>query len=643
MIQTPDGRPVFPFGRDGAGVTLTAEGQQDARLRDAMLDEAEVRHYRAIFELQERGDWDSADAEIRALTDKRLLGHVLRQRYLHPDRKASWEELAEWMRLYADHGGAERIHALALRRQPAGVKPPRRPRGPDDESRPSGDLERFAGYRPSSPTQSASADEADVDETAADAVSEDDAIRVAPRSRSSRRDSGGSDAVAQVTELLRAGKPEEALGLLGREDVGGRLDPVQYDSSRSRIAAGLLYSGQVADALATASASAARSGAVVTKAHWVAGLAAFRLQQYERAARHFEALVAARPASPWVAAGAAFWAARSLEAKGREEEARGYLAAAALFPHTFYGLLAERKLGQPTRLRWSLPALTPERLAALAERPDGRRGIALIQVGQYEAAELELSHINPGGKPLVEEALLTLADRGGMASLALELGNAMLSPEGAPYDAALFPLPYWRPRDGFSVDRALLFAVMRQESRFEPRLTSPAGAVGLMQIMPATAQHVRERNADIDDADRAALFDPATNMELSQRYLAELMGMPEIGRNMILTLAAYNAGPGNLMRWRRTMAEIKDPLLFIESIPFAETRGYVKKVLANFWAYRFRLGQETASLDAVAGGDWPVYMAVDARPTQVALTAASPADAAVADNADTEAEERLDP
>lgn len=591
----------------------------DAPDDPAQLSPAQVEQYRHIFALQERGEWAAADDAIRHLSDKRLLGHVLLHRYLHPDRKASYIELAEWLRLYADHGGADRIHVLAVRRQPAGHKAPRSPRGGDE--RLNGSLERFAGFRPDMEPAVTEVDEDEPGEGAPEAAVAE-VVSVAPRSRAKPRSQTGQSAVERVNELLRAGKPAAALGLLGTDEVGAKLDSVQYDTSRSRIAAGMYYSGQVSDALSLASASAARSGSVVTQAHWIAGLSAWRSKQYDRAAKHFEAMVAARPSSPWQASAAAYWAARAHRKKGREEDARAYLAAAALFPHTFYGLVAERTLGQTSRLRFTVPRLTREHLAALAERPDGLRGVALIQVGQYEAAERELLRINPRGNPLLEAALVALAERGGLPELALRVGNAVLAPEGAPYDAALFPVPHWRPRDGFAVDRALVFAVMRQESRFDPRLVSSAGATGLMQIMPLTAQHVRDRNDDIDDASRAALFDPATNLELGQRYMAELMGMPEIGNNLMLMLAAYNAGPGTLQRWRRELSSIDDdPLLFMESLPYAETRGYVEKVMANFWVYRLRLGQETASLDAVAAGGWPVYSSRDARPSQVAQTA----------------------
>jgi len=637
VIHAPDGRPVIPPGFERADQPLLLATDEEAR--SVQLSEEDAHRYRRIFALQERGEWEAADWEIRLLEDKRLIGHVLRHRYLHPDRKASYDELAGWMQQYGDLAGAERIHGLAQRRQPAGQRAPKPPRGNDGE-RLTGSLERLGGLRPDpkpeTVAQEAVAEDGASDEQAteekladekvADAApeaaedKEKQKITVAPRSRTTSRPRADHSAISRVQDLLRAGKPGAALALLSQDEVGKNLDSVQYDRSRARIAASLYYSGEIAQALSLASASAARSGNVVTDAHWIAGLAAWRLKQHDRAARHFDAMAAARPRSPWMAAAADYWAARAHAKKGRNEEARAHLAAAARFPHTFYGLLAHRTLGGIGNLQWQTPELTGLHLKALAEKPGGARAIALLQAGQRDLAELELRRIHPHGDSLAEQALVALADRAGLPALALQVGNAVTAPDGAPYTAALYPLPHWKPRDGFAVDRALLFAVMRQESRFDPKLISSAGAAGLMQIMPATAQHVQERNADIGEADtnRSGLFDPATNMELGQRYLGELLGYPEIGNNLFLLAAAYNAGPGTLARWRKDLADVIDPLLFIESLPYAETRDYVEKVVANFWIYRLRLGQEIGSLDAVAAGSWPFYMPVDARPTQVA-------------------------
>jgi len=576
----------------------------DETARAVQLDEEDADRYRRIFAAQQRAEWDAADAEMAKLKDRRLVGYVLRQRYLHPDRRASYEELARWMQDYGDLAGAERVYNLAQKRQPAGQRAPKPPRG-DERVRLVGSLERLGGLRT----------------VASNEEDDDDSVTVAPRSRTVSRARSDRAAVARVEDLLRSGRTNSALSLLGQDEFGGKLDTVQYDAARARIAASLYYAGETAQALTLASASAARSGDMLPEAHWIAGLAAWRLKQTDRAARHFTGMAAAGPRSPWKAAAADYWAARALARKpGKEKEAAEHLAAAARYPHTFYGLIALQTLGSLGDVRWQAPDLTGRQLAAVAAKPAGARAIALLQAGQRELAGLELQRINPQGEPLIEQAMVALTDRAGVASLALRLGNAVAGPDGAPYAAALYPLPHWTPRDGFAVDRALVFAVMRQESRFDPRLVSSAGATGLMQILPSTAQHVRERNADIgsDDANRDALFDPSRNMELGQRYLSELLGMPEIDGNLFLATAAYNAGPGTLARWRRDLSDISDPLLFIESLSFGETRDYVEKVMANFWIYQLRLGQETTSLTAVADGKWPAYTPMDGQPPQVA-------------------------
>lgn len=599
IVHAPDGRPVVPSDAETMPEPLLLASDLEARA--VQLTQGDAERYVRVFALQDQADWDAADAEMRLLKDRRLIGYVLRHRYLHPDRKANFDELALWMQKYGDLAGAERVYNLAQRRQPSGDHSLKPPRG-DDAVRLNGSLEQLGGLRTVSAKTETSGD---------DAANGPDAVTIAPRSRTVNRTRADHAAVARIEDLVRAGRAGAALALLGQDDFSRTLDSVQYDAARARIAASLYYSGETAQALALASASAARSGDALPEAHWIAGLAAWRSKQFDRASRHFDGMAASGPRSPWQAAAADYWAARAHTRQGRAAEALSHLAAAARYPHTFYGLLARRALGGIDQVEWQAPELTGAQLVALARKPAGARAIALLQTGQRDLAELELQRVHPQGDPLVEQALVSLADRAGLPTLALRLGNAVAGPDGSAYAAALYPLPYWKPRDGFTLDPALVFAVMRQESRFDARLVSSAGATGLMQILPSTAQHVQERNADLTsaDADRAALVDPARNMELGQRYLSELLAMPDVGGNLFLATAAYNAGPGTLSRWRREMSDITDPLLFMESLPFAETRDYVEKVMANYWIYCLRMGQESASLAAVAAGKWPVYVA----------------------------------
>lgn len=626
------------------GLGTTAGNVQQASLliadvnhpdaRRALLSADDARRYGQIFAAQRRAAWDEADVLIGQVQDKRLMGHVLAQRLLHPDRKATYAELAAWMARYSDHGPAERIHALAERRKTAGGPPLRSPRLSPAVAVEDGDLERLGGYRAApgglfAHVASTHAITQKNNGQNADAQGEADldrptALSVAPRGRgaAARQSSDGDRNRARLENLLKQGDVKAAWDLLNTDDVALSMDRGEFDAARQRIADSFYQAGQMAEALAAATAGG--DGKFAGQANWTAGLAAWRAKQYDRAARHFESVVQSHPRSPWTAAAAAFWAARAELKIGQAEKARVNLAVAARFPHTFYGLLAARTLGETPQFRWSPPVLTPTHLAAAARSGAGARAVALLQIGEREAAELELRRVNPNqGGPLLREALLTLADRGGMAELALRLGNVVAAPDGGAYDAALYPLPHWKPRDGFQVDRALLFAVARVESRFDARLVTRTGASGLLQIMPGTARYVRNRHDDIDDSSRAALLEPSENLEMGQRYIAELMQMPIVGGNMFYLGAAYNAGPGNLARWRKQFRDVKDPLLFIESVPFGETRAYLEKFLANYWIYRLRLGQNVTSLDDVAAGRWPLYAPLDSVENKIQPAAVS--------------------
>ena len=138
-----------------------------------------------------------------------------------------------------------------------------------------------------------------------------------------------------------------------------------------------------------------------------------------------------------------------------------------------------------------------------------------------------------------------------------------------------------------------------------------------MQLMPATAAFIA-RDKRYRRTHRHKLHDPNLNLTLAQDYIEHLNAESHINGDLVLMLAAYNGGPGNLRRWKRDV-EIEDPLLFIESIPNRESRDFVEKVLTNFWIYRARLGQPAPSREEVAAGRLPLYEAVDqiaAQPAQ---------------------------
>ena len=167
---------------------------------------------------------------------------------------------------------------------------------------------------------------------------------------------------------------------------------------------------------------------------------------------------------------------------------------------------------------------------------------------------------------------------------------------------ARYPMPAWRPTGGWRVDRALLFAHALQESQFRTDAVSRAGARGLMQLMPGTVQLVARHKGEAP----GAVDDPSVSFEYGQSYLEELADHPGTEGLLPKVIAAYNAGPNNVAAWNARMPGA-DPLLFIESIPFAETRNYVAIVLRNYWMYQQETGAEPVSLDELAQGQWPRF------------------------------------
>jgi soluble lytic murein transglycosylase-like protein len=241
--------------------------------------------------------------------------------------------------------------------------------------------------------------------------------------------------------------------------------------------------------------------------------------------------------------------------------------------------------------------------------------LALIEVGQRSRAEQELSAVASGGPDLARGAIAVSSDAG-MTELAVRL-DTKLFPDGGGLDLAAYPVPPWQPQSGFTVDRALIYAVIRQESRFNPQAKSSAGARGLMQLMPSTATYVAHNNG-YTVRKRSALHEPTINLTLGQRYMEMLLGDANVDGDLFRLATAWNGGPGNLQKWRARIDDRGDPLLFIETIPAGETRNFIERVLANLWIYRDRLGQPSPSLDALAAGGWPAYQPLDRKPLQVA-------------------------
>ncbi|MDX1422899.1 MAG: lytic transglycosylase domain-containing protein, partial [Kiloniellales bacterium] len=238
--------------------------------------------------------------------------------------------------------------------------------------------------------------------------------------------------------------------------------------------------------------------------------------------------------------------------------------------------------------------------------------------------EQELLALPDWREAATARALLVVTQSAGLPRLGLEVARRLLRDRASGWSRhdlapVLYPVPVWRPAGGYTLDRALVYAFIRQESSFDPRARSPAGARGLMQLMPRTASAL-DRQTRYRGRSRDLLYDPARNLLLGQRYLARLLATRRVDGDLLRLAAAYNGGPGNLGKWQRQMGRIDDPLLFIESLPLLESRLFVERIMTNLWIYRHRLGQPAPSLAALAAGLWPTYEPLDHPAAQVATS-----------------------
>ncbi|PZO01549.1 MAG: lytic transglycosylase [Hyphomicrobiales bacterium] len=404
-----------------------------------------------------------------------------------------------------------------------------------------------------------------------------------------------SFAFLQAQQLRRSDKPIEAAQALANipRDPALLGDGDEWWTERRLIARKLLDAGDAAKAYEVAAGHGAEDAAERIDADWHAGFIALRfrdqpgiaLEHFNEAARHAE--------TPISVARAAYWQGRAFEAAGKADDAKAAYERAAEHPVAYYGQLARARLRLP-----DLP-LRRSAAASLMHLP-GHQGVRLLyRIGERDLAVqmmIDLAqrlHTTPA-----LESLAAIAQREGDTRALLALGKSALQ-RGFPLDTAAFPIsgvPEF-PVLGDPMERAIVHAIARQESAFDPTAISHAGARGLMQMMPATARETARRaNLPFDwpRLGRDALY----SAQMGAAHLNDLL--KEWRGSYILTFAAYNAGSGNVRKWIAAYGDPRHPDVdavdWVERIPFYETRNYVQRVMENLQVYRQRLNQRTAYL-----------------------------------------------
>jgi soluble lytic murein transglycosylase len=401
---------------------------------------------------------------------------------------------------------------------------------------------------------------------------------------------------AKAQFLRRRDKLDEAVQVLAdvSRDPDILADGDGWWVERRIVARELLDRGDALAAYAVARDHAAQSAEKRVDAEFYAGWIALRfLNHPATAARHFAdaAKMAAKPIS---VARTAYWQGRTAETFGAHDDARRFYEKAAGYSVTYYGQLARAKLGLPeVQLRTveaggrSVFGPLPVTQAVKRLYEAGSRDIAFALCADLAASLTDAAHLDALGQ--------LVTDTGDPRTL-LTVGKTAVQ-RGFPLDLHAFPtlgLPAFEPI-GERIEKAMVYAITRQESAFDPAAQSSAGARGLMQLMPDTAKRTAKRFGI--EFDLGQLLDPAYNVKLGVAHLGELMD--DWKGSHILMFASYNAGGGNVSKWIKAYGDPRspnvDPIDWVERIPFSETRNYVQRVMENLLVYRSRLTERSAS------------------------------------------------
>jgi soluble lytic murein transglycosylase len=394
---------------------------------------------------------------------------------------------------------------------------------------------------------------------------------------------------------------------LGARTLLDGIDAALSDAARSewrqRVAWSFYIENDDASAYLLAQLAAQGSGPWVAEGWWTAGLAAWRLGDFVGAADAFQN-TATRAGNPELASAALYWQSRALVRARKPDEAAAPLRAAALRDETLYGMLAAEQLGFKLPEQHAAADFTQTDWQNLRDVGNVRVAVELAEIGRDSLADEVLRHQARIGSPSQYQPLTRLARDLGLPST--QLWMAYNAPYGGkPEPAIRFPTPKWTPVGGWQVDPALVYAHTLQESVFRASVVSPAGARGLMQIMPAAA---KDHSGALGYTGNAGdLNKPEVNLAFGQRHLQMLRDNSGTQALLPKVMAAYNAGLLPITRWNTEIHDGGDPLLWIESIPYWETRGYVNIVMRNYWMYERQAGGASESRMAMAQGMWPTF------------------------------------
>lgn len=567
-------KTMLACGLAGSLLTLAAPAQANSAAVDyfrnradrsnvpSLLSQDDRAFYRDLFGAIERSDWGKVQDMFAQRQDGPLHQVALAEYYLAPTSpKIELDTLNAWLAQGTDLPQAEQIALLAQKRGATALPP----------------LPQ-ASSLVSQPTR---------------------AKRIRPRDTN---DGTMPAAVAAaINASIKDDNPAGAKALL--DGIDTQLSSAARAEWRAKIAWSFYIENDDASAYAVAQTVQDGTGLWVAEGWWTAGLAAWRIGDCVGAGDAFARTASASQNSELTAA-AYYWQSRAAVRCRQPERASAALKAAARLDETLYGMLAAERLGLALPQTHTAPDFTQGDWQKLRDQNNVRIAVGLAEIGRDGLADEVLRHQARLGPASAYQPLTRLARDLGLP--ATQLWMAYNVPAGGrPEPAARFPTPKWTPAGNWQVDPALVYAHALQESVFRTKAVSPAGARGLMQIMPAAA---RDHAGALGVSGTASdLHKPEVNLAFGQRHLQMLRDAPGTQGLLPKIMAAYNAGLTPIARWQAEIKDQGDPLLWMESVPYWETRGYVNIVMRNYWMYERQAGGPSESRIALAQGLWPTF------------------------------------
>ena len=391
---------------------------------------------------------------------------------------------------------------------------------------------------------------------------------------------------------LSKGRRASALEVLfERTGSAARLGkPEVWSRHRLNLARPLMREGKATEAYRIAAEHHLDDAQSASQLEWLAGYIALRkLNDANQAIQHFTDFEAS-VVTPISKGRAGYWLGRAYDAAGNRDQARAAYTRAGAFQTSFYGQLAAEHIGLAPDPRLAGGEIFPDwRQTSFAQGSVLRAAVLLHNAGELSLAERFMTHLAES---------LTREEIGALIEIALLLRNPHIAvmigkraaQAGHEVHKGYFAAPLELTIKGRSAPPELVLSIARRESEFDPSVISPAGARGVMQLMPATAQAMARATGQSMSLDRL-LTDPLFNASLGVAYLDEMIA--RFGRSVVLVAAAYNAGPSRAERWRSELGDPTDPRVdvvdWIEHVPFTETRNYIMRVAESLAVYRARL------------------------------------------------------